>query len=369
MNIARFLIFFVIVGLFCTGILTIFSASSAEILDLQLNRNLNSAVIKQFAYGLISLIVSFYVYRLGYKFFLRNSSFFFIIFTILLFLILIPGIGKEVNGSRRWFSIAGVSFQPSEIFKYVLLCFFIENSVKIRLRENYFINFLMLIAKCLIPLSFILLEPNNGTFAVMGISILVLCFLFDYPMKYWLTPLIVCITLGLVFAIQLPYVQSRLKVYFHPELDLRGRGHQPYQAKIAVGSGGLFGKGPGKSLQKLSYLPEAQNDYIAAIIGEEYGFIGIFTLIMFYSLFTYSGYLIACSHPTLEGSCLAVGITFLISFQAFLNLAVVSGLLPSTGLNLPFISQGGTSLIANAIGIALLLNISKNLTYRSVEAS
>lgn len=359
MNIARFLILFIVLGLFCIGILSIFSASSAEILDLELNRNLNSAVIKQIVYGLFSLLAAYYVYSLGYQFFLNHSGFFFIIFSILLLLILIPGIGKEVNGSRRWFAIAGVSFQPSEIFKYILLCFFIKNSVQLNINKKSLINFLLLIGKCFVPLLFILLEPNNGTFAVLALSIIVLCYLLDYPFKFWLMPLVICSLVGIGFAFQLPYVQSRLKVYLHPELDIKGKGHQPYQAKIAVGSGGLFGKGPGKSLQKLSYLPEAQNDYIAAIIGEEYGFIGILLLITFYSLFAYAGFLIACLHPSLEGSSLAAGVTFLISFQAFLNLGVVCGLLPSTGLNLPFISQGGTSLIANAIGIALLLNIGK----------
>jgi cell division protein FtsW len=143
----------------------------------------------------------------------------------------------------------------------------------------------------------------------------------------------------------------------NPELDLKGKGHQPYQAKIAAGSGQLLGRGPGNSLQKLSYLPEAQNDYIAAIYAEEFGFLGIVTLIVLYMIIAYVGFYIAHICQDRNGLYFATAITFLICFQAFMNLGVVSGLLPSTGLNLPFFSQGGTSLMANIAGLGLLLNI------------
>jgi cell division protein FtsW len=149
-------------------------------------------------------------------------------------------------------------------------------------------------------------------------------------------------------------------VYLNPELDIRGRGHQPHQAKIAAGSGKLFGKGPGNSWQKLSYLPEAQNDYIAAIFAEEFGFVGMMGLIFLYMLFALLGFTIAYRCEDLGGLYLGVVVTFLVAFQAFLNLGVVSGILPSTGLNLPFFSQGGSSLIANLMGIGLLQSIAVN---------
>ena len=146
--------------------------------------------------------------------------------------------------------------------------------------------------------------------------------------------------MGGTFAIIFPYVAARLKVYRHPELDLKGKGHQPYQAKIAAGSGQLFGKGPGNSLQKLSYLPEAQNDYIAAIYAEEFGFAGIAVLICLYTLLGCLGFQIAAQASTDEGFYYASAVTFLLCFQAFLNLGVVSGLLPSTGLNRLCSSRG-----------------------------
>jgi cell division protein FtsW len=170
-------------------------------------------------------------------------------------------------------------------------------------------------------------------------------------------PMILLMFVGAIAAYQLPYVRGRIEVYLHPELDLKGKGHQPHQAKIAAGSGGFLGRGPGASLQKLTYLPEAQNDYIAAIYAEEFGFAGILLLVLLYMLFSFGGFSIAMRSSTLAGAYIASAITFLIALQAFLNLGVVSGLLPSKGVNLPFFSQGGTSLIANIIGLAVLLNI------------
>jgi cell division protein FtsW len=155
----------------------------------------------------------------------------------------------------------------------------------------------------------------------------------------------------------MPHVSSRIKVYLHPELDIRGRGHQPYQAKIAAGSGQLLGKGLGESMQKLNYLPEARSDYLAAIYAEEFGFVGVLGLISLYLVITFAGFFIAIKARDKIGFYLALIMTFLISFQAFLNLGVVSGLLPSKGITLPFFSQGGTSLIVNLMALFLVLSV------------
>jgi cell division protein FtsW len=212
-------------------------------------------------------------------------------------------------------------------------------------------------ALCFIPILFVLLEPNNGTVGVMGLTLAIVSLLAKVPYKFWAIPLLVSTVLGVVFAINLPYVSERLKVYLHPELDIQGKGHQPHQAKIAAGSGRLLGKGPGNGWQKLSYLPEAQNDYIAAIFAEEFGFLGIFFLLICYMLFIFAGYCIAMKAQDPLGAQIAQTLTFLIGIQAFLNMGVVSGLLPTSGLNLPFFSQGGTSLIANILAIAILASV------------
>jgi cell division protein FtsW len=159
------------------------------------------------------------------------------------------------------------------------------------------------------------------------------------------------------------HVADRIKVYMNPEYDLKGKGHQPYQAKIAAGSGGLLGKGLGESLQKLEYLPEARSDYIAAIFAEESGFVGMTGLILLYMTIGFCGFSIAQRAKDADGFYVAAIFTFLICFQAFLNLGVVSGLLPSKGTNLPFFSQGGSSLLANMMALCVLLNVAHQSLY------
>ncbi|KAF3361490.1 Lipid II flippase FtsW [Chlamydiales bacterium STE3] len=339
------------------GLLMIFSTTSAEILDNLSERSRHYAMVKQVWYGFSGVAFGSFLYRLGYKRLLVLSPALISFFIVLLILSLIPGIGKEVNGSRRWLSVAGISFQPSEFVKYLIPVFFIHKFFSHSGKPFLFQDFLKLIGIIAIPMVLILIEPNNGTTAVIGMTLLVLFGLMGISYKYWALPLATAFILGAAFASQLPYVTARINVYLHPELDLRGKGHQPYQAKIAAGSGQMFGKGPGNSLQKLSYLPEAQNDYIAAIYAEEFGFAGMTILIVLYMLLTFLGFSIAYRARDLESFFLASSITFLIAFQAFLNLGVVSGLLPSTGLNLPFFSQGGTSLMANLGGLSMLLSI------------
>jgi cell division protein FtsW len=253
--------------------------------------------------------------------------------------------------------VAGFSFQPSEFVKYLLPAYFIQRALAEEKGGWTLWRFFKLMALPIFAIVLIMVEPNNGTAAVVGMLLIVLCVLIRLPFKFWGIPLLMLALAGSVFAYNHPYIAARIQVYLHPELDLKGRGHQPHQARIAVGSGGLWGRGPGNSLQKLSYLPEAQNDYIAAIYAEEFGFMGMVLLVALYSAIAAISYAIAIAARDRHGFYLAAAILFLISFQAFLNLAVVSGLLPSTGLNLPFFSQGGSSLVANMVAIALLLSI------------
>ena len=158
----------------------------------------------------------------------------------------------------------------------------------------------------------------------------------------------------------MPHVHDRIRVYLHPELDIQGKGHQPHQAKIAAGSGQFWGLGLGESLQKLNYLPEARSDYIAAIYAEECGFVGIIALIALYLTFCLCGICRCDAGEDRGGFLLASILTFLISIQAFLNLGIVSGLLPSKGMTLPFFSQGGSSLIMNLAALFLLLDIARH---------
>ena len=358
-SIHRLILFFCVSAIFVMGLVMIFNTTSAEVLDHALRRSTHQALFKQIAYAFLGVLLAGCVWKIGYRRLLTWSPYLLIFFSFLLVLTLVPGIGREVNGSKRWIVIAGLSFQPSEFVKYIvpayiIHCFLLSDPSQMSLKE-----FLKLIGSVAIPILLILIEPNNGTAGVIGLMVVMACVLGRVRFKYWALPLSVLMCIGILSAYHLPYVSSRLKVYLNPELDLKGKGHQPYQAKIAAGSGKLVGRGPGNSLQKLSYLPEAQNDYIAAIYAEEFGFVGVTVLIFLYMLIGYVGFYIAYTTPDRGGFYFATLIVFLMCFQAFMNLGVVSGLLPSTGLNLPFFSQGGTSLMANIMGLGIVLDIER----------
>jgi len=353
----RLLLLLSICSIFVMGLVMIFNTSSAEVLDHDLSRSTHQALFKQIFYGIAGMMLAGALWKMGYQRLIEMSPLLMMIFSLLLAMTLIPGIGKEVNGSRRWIGIAGFSFQPSEFVKYIVPAYFVSRLLSIDPAQLTLKEFIKLVGILGIPILLILVEPNNGTAGVVGLTVLMVCVISRIPVKFWALPLLVLALIGIFSAYHLPYVSARLNSYMHPELDLKGKGHQPYQAKIAAGSGQLAGIGPGNSLQKLSYLPEAQNDYIAAIFAEEFGFIGVSCLIFLYMLVGYAGFYIAYHSQSREGFYMASIPTFLICFQAFMNLGVVSGLLPSTGLNLPFFSQGGTSLMANIMGLGLLLNI------------
>jgi cell division protein FtsW len=334
----------------------IFNTSAAEVVHRSLERSTHFAFFKQLCFGFLGLLAAGAIWLLGYQTLLRNSGLLLLFFTLLLIIVLIPGIGQEINGAKRWLSIGGHSFQPSEFVKFIIPMFAVRTIID-QGQSMTFKRFSKLIAILAIPLSLILVEPDNGTVALILVTMTALFILARIRWTYWVLPLVLMIALGATVASQMHHVPDRIRIYLKPELDLRGKGHQPHQAKIAAGSGKLFGKGPAESMQKLDYLPEARNDYIAAIYAEEYGFIGILSLIFLYMIMAYLGFAIAAETADLRGFYLSALITFLLSFQAFLNLGVVSGLLPSKGMNLPFFSQGGSSLLANFMAICLILNI------------
>ncbi|MBS0621709.1 MAG: putative lipid II flippase FtsW [Verrucomicrobia bacterium] len=339
------------------GVVMVFNTSAAEVLDRSLKISTHHALIKQLLYLLLGVLLALAIHFIGYESLLRTSFPLLCFLTLLLLLCFVPGIGQQRNGAHRWIGIGAQTVQPSEFVK-IWLPLFVIHFISLKQAID-FRKFLQLCAFCAVPLFLILVEPDNGTTFIILLTLLTLFLIARVPTKFWLLPLLLAVVCAGVAASQVPYVKRRIEVYLHPERDLHGRGHQPYQAKIAAGSGGLWGRGVGKSMQKLTYLPEAQNDYIAAIYAEETGFVGTLALIFLYMLFAAAGFTIAVRAKNQEAFCLAIVLTTLISLQAFLNLGVVSGLAPAKGLNLPFFSQGGSSLWANTIALSLLLSISR----------
>jgi cell division protein FtsW len=345
--------------LFSIGLLMVFNTTSAEIIDRSLDtNNTHVALLKQIVYGCVGIFSGWIAYRLGFEGLLRWSIPMLIGASILLALLFIPGIGTMINGARRWLIFYGYSFQPSECVKILIPAVYIRWYLK-QEKPISLTSFLKILGYLFIPILLILLEPDNGTTGLIFLLLIVLFILTRIRLAFWALPLCCLVAIAALATSQMPHARSRIEVYLHPELDLRGKGHQPRQAKIAAGSGKLFGRGIGESLQKLNYLPEARSDYIAAIYAEETGFIGVLALIALYMTFSYAGFAIAFRARDTAAFLLAVILTFLISIQAFLNLGIVSGLLPSKGMTLPFFSQGGTSLMVNIAILFILLDISR----------
>lgn len=353
-----YLFLIAVITLFFLGLLMVFNTTSAEVLDRFLDRSTHEAMFKQMLYALVGGIGAFGISCIGSRDLLKLSTPLLVLATFLLVLVLIPGIGQELNGARRWIRFFGNSLQPSEFVKFLIPLYYLHAIGKYGYVLD-FKQFLSILGKLCVPIGLILIEPDNGTVAIILSCLVVLFLITRIKSVYWAVPLFFLLVLGTIVASQMPHVSSRIQVYLHPEADLKGKGHQPYQAKIATGSGGVFGRGIGQSLQKLEYLPEARSDYIAAIFAEECGFVGMCGLIGLYLLIAYAGFSIAQRAKTLEGMSVSAAFTFLICFQAFINLGVVSGLLPSKGTNLPFFSQGGSSLLANLFACAVIFRIAK----------
>lgn len=349
---------------FSLGLVMVFNTTSAEILDRGLDKSTSCSVVRQLFYAFLGSCGVFVIWFLGYENIIKFSGLLLAFMTLFLVLVFVPGIGQQINGANRWIGIGGAGFQPSEFVKYLIPIYYIQFISKDPITpgvkaEGYTIKykqFLKWVAIMMVPVFLIFIEPDNGTVFIIFSSMVAVFVLTKLNLKYWLLPLCILLSIGVIAASQMPHVSDRIKVYLHPELDIRGKGHQPYQAKIAAGSGGLWGRGLGESLQKLDYLPEARNDYIAAIYAEELGFVGVLFLIVLYMLQGYFGFYMATKCVDKKAFYLVAILTFIICFQAFLNLGVVSGLLPSKGVNLPFFSQGGSSLTANIMMVALILN-------------
>jgi len=352
--------------LLALGLSMVFNTSAAEVLDRSLQKSTHHALIKQILYAALGCIGAVGVWFLGYENILKLSGPFLALGTALLVAVFIPGIGQHINGAHRWLSIGGYSLQPSEFVKYLIPMYYIHAFVNMP-RPIILKSFLILLGKIAVPLGLILIEPDNGTAAIIMATLFMLFILTRIRWVYWGLPLLVLTVGGVIVASQMPHVGDRIRIYLNPELDLLGKGHQPHQAKIAAGSGQLFGKGLAMSMQKLDYLPEARSDYIAAIFAEEFGFVGMTLLIGLYMAIGYLGFSIAAKAADIEAFYLVSILTFLICFQAFLNLGVVSGLLPSKGTNLPFFSQGGSSLLANFMMVCVMMNVDnrKKTTYEN----
>jgi cell division protein FtsW len=300
------------------------------------------------------------VSNISYSKYLNKANIIFGVCFLLLILVLIPGIGTVRNGSRSWFGIGGFGIQPSEFMKLGMILFTskylahnekVLNSVKEGVLPILVILFLVF--------ALIMLQPDFGTGVIIVISIIALLFVAGVNMSFFIKLGFLGI-LGIVGLIIIaPYRMKRIVSFLNPWSDPLGSGFQIIQSLYAIGPGGLLGLGFGNSIQKHFYLPEPQTDFIFAIISEELGFMGVLLVSILFITIIYRGFKIAFKCNNLFGKYLAFGMTFCLAFQALLNLMVVVGLIPVTGVTLPFLSYGGSSLLITLLQMGILLNISR----------
>lgn len=307
----------------------------------------------------ISYLIMPIIIKIPYQKLMRLSNKIFVLALILLILVLIPGIGTIRNGSRSWFGIGSFGIQPSEFMKLSLIIFtskYLANN-KIKDIKTSVLPILIIL---FLVFGLIMLEPDFGTGVIIVMTIIVMLFTSGVNMSFFMKIGLLGIVGIVILIIIAPYRLERIISFINPWTDPLGSGFQIIQSLYAIGPGGLLGMGLGNSIQKHFYLPEPQTDFIFSIISEELGFMGVIIVSILFLTIIYRGFKISLDSQDLFSKYLSFGITFNLAFQTILNLMVVVGLIPVTGVTLPFLSYGGSSLLVTMIGMSILLNISRN---------
>lgn len=307
---------------------------------------------------IVGMISMYLISKIDYKKYYKYSNKIFIICFILIILVLI--VGTERNGSKSWFGIGSFGIQPSEFMKLSMIIFtskyLYNNKKEISNIKKGVIPILLL---TLIIFALIMLQPDFGTGVILVMGVIGLLFVGGVDLKFFIKIAFFGV-LGIVgLIIAAPYRLKRILSFLNPWNDPLGSGFQIIQSLYAIGPGGLFGFGLGGSRQKHFYLPEPQTDFIFSIISEELGFMGVIIVSVLFCFIIYRSIKISLNCKDLFGKYLSFGIIFMISFQAILNLSVVIGLIPVTGVTLPFLSYGGSSLLITLIEMGIILNISR----------
>ncbi len=283
---------------------------------------------------------------------------------LLLALILIPGVGEKVGGARRWIHLAGLRFQPGEFAKFAVLFFVARQLERKQEKINQFAAGLL--SNFIVPLPamiLLLIQPDFGTTVMITCVVFILLFIGGVPWRYLFGAVVLAGLVGVWLAFGTAYRRARLMGFMDPWTDPGGKGFQILQSLIGLHHGRLWGVGLGNGKEKLFYLPEAHNDFIFSVIGEELGFIGIAAVVFAYLYLIYRGLRIAwnCQKGQQDhfGMLLAAGITLALGLQGFVNMAVVLGLVPTKGLTLPFISYGGSALVVDLFAVGVLLSIGR----------
>jgi cell division protein FtsW len=310
------------------------------------------------AFGFLLLHLASHIDYIWWK---RLSLPFLGLTVVLLVMVLMPAFGVSVKGARRWLRLGLISIQPAEIAKLVAVMYLAAYLAK---KEDRLTGFFSGLAPALLVIGvlsgLVLMEPDLGTVIVMGTVAISLLFLGGARLSHLLSLGLCAVPAVIVLVLSSSYRRQRLMTFLAPWKDASDAGFQITQSFLAFGSGGLFGVGLGEGKQKLFFLPEAHTDFVLALVGEELGLVGTAVIILLFALFTIRGFQVAARARMPFGRYLGMGITLLIGVQALINACVVTGLVPTKGLTLPFVSYGGSSLVTCMFGVGILLNISRD---------
>ena len=357
-NIEYYFIFIIVFILSIIGIIMVSSASIA--VGERYFSDPYWFIRRQIIWWVVSFAIFIVFSKINYRFYSRISIFLMLISIGLLAIVLIPGFSNIIGGSRRWIDLYFFSIQPSEVAKFALILFFSSSLAKRYNNKRVFKNiFWPSFVVLLIATFLIFLEPDFGTVVVIWITVFILFFIGNvrYPHIISLGSIGILVLISYMFMEE--YRRERIFAFFNQTAESASVNFQVNQSLIALGSGNILGLGLGNSIQKYSYLPEAHSDFIFAILGEEFGIVGTMVVILLFLAFAFFGIRVCLKTEDYFGRLLAGSITGMIVIQAMINIAVVTGLIPVTGLPLPFISYGGTSLAISMALSGILLNISR----------
>ncbi len=344
------------------GAVMVYSASSATTL-LQGGGYGGGYLVKFVVYGAIGLVAMRVLARDGVAKVQSITAPLLVASFVLVLAVHVPHVGVSINGARRWIGPGSFQFEPSELLKLALVLY----AATLLARRPHCVHDLRELTKPLLLVVgaaclLVFTEPDLGTAMVIAFTVSAMLVAAGIPLSKLGMIAAAVIALVLLYAIAEPYARARLTSFVDPWAHASSSGFQAVQGQIAIGSGGLLGVGPGQSVQKIFYLPEAPTDFILAVIAEELGVVGVFALLFLYGLIAYAGLRAAKAARSLYSALIAVGVTALIVSQAILNAFAVLGLAPLTGVPLPFVSYGSSSLIVMLAAMGLLLNVASGAT-------
>lgn len=358
--------------LVCFGLVMVYSATSADAVIA--GHSPTGIIERQLAFTVVGFMALGLAVRIRPVALRRLAPLAMVVAGAMLVAVLIlpPPVSPVINGATRWLVLGGVQVQPSEIAKLAVILWvaaIVARDPRMLTRRHGLVPLAVVVVTLAALIKF---EPDLGTAAILVTIVLAMTFVGGIPVRKIGVMFGAVAALGLVTIATSQYQLDRVRGFLNPWADPVGEAFQNVQAQIAIGSGGMFGRGLGNSIQKMNYLPEAHTDMIGAIIGEELGLVGLFALMIGFVLVGFMGYRIAMRAGSLHARLLAVGVTTMIALQAAINLAQVLGLFPITGVPLPLVSAGGTNLVICLTGVGILINISRQGAHaraRSIDRS